>query len=409
MQEVSDKYQDLFDFAPVGYFLLDEQGRILEVNLAGAALLGLDRSTAVKQRFGQFVAPQSRARFAEFCGDVLRADGKQTCEIELQRGEQRVYALLEGIPAHDGEGNRSFRVTVTDITERKRIDDAQTFLLQCGYRDAGEDFFQSLARYLAQSLGMDYVCIDRLLGDGLTAQTVAVYNDGKFDDNVAYTLKDTPCGDVVGKTICCFPKDVCQLFPKDTALQQLKAESYVGTTLWSFDGKPIGLIAIIGRKPLAKPHLAESILKLVAIRAAGELERKQADEALCRSERRYRSFVEVTNQFAWVTDAAGQVVEDIPAFRKFTGQTYEQVKGGVVRGAAAGRPAPYARSVDSGCLQQDPLRGRILDAPARRRLQAAAVAGRADPERGRKRGGVGGHVYRHHRAQSGGADAAAIE
>ena len=68
VQEVSDKYHDLFDFAPIGYFRLDGQGQILEVNLAGAALLGLDRSTAVKQRFGQHVAiavPRSVCGVAE--------------------------------------------------------------------------------------------------------------------------------------------------------------------------------------------------------------------------------------------------------------------------------------------------------------------------------------------------------
>ncbi len=128
VQEVSDKYHDLFDFAPIGYFRMDEQGRILEVNLAGAALLGLDRSTAVKQRFAQHVAIQSRARFAEFLGDVLRADGKQTHEIELQCGEQRRYALLEGMLSQGGEVNRSFHVTATDITERKRLEEADRLL-----------------------------------------------------------------------------------------------------------------------------------------------------------------------------------------------------------------------------------------------------------------------------------------
>jgi two-component system CheB/CheR fusion protein len=54
---------------------------------------------------------------------------------------------------------------------------------------------------------------------------------------------------------------------------------------------------------------------------------KRAEEALRRSERRYRSFVEVTSQFGWVTDPAGQVVEDIPSLREFTGQTYEQARG----------------------------------------------------------------------------------
>ena len=55
-EETSEKYCDLFDFAPVGYFLWDHEGRILEVSLAGAALLGRDRSTVVQKRFGQFVA-----------------------------------------------------------------------------------------------------------------------------------------------------------------------------------------------------------------------------------------------------------------------------------------------------------------------------------------------------------------
>jgi PAS domain-containing protein len=35
------KYTDLYDFAPVGYFSIDESGAILEVNLTGAVLLGI--------------------------------------------------------------------------------------------------------------------------------------------------------------------------------------------------------------------------------------------------------------------------------------------------------------------------------------------------------------------------------
>ena len=63
-------------------------------------------------------------------------------------------------------------------------------------------------------------------------------------------------------------------------LQDLRAESYVGVTLWSHAGQPIGLIAVIGRSPLANRPLAEAILKLVAVRAAGELERLDAEKAL---------------------------------------------------------------------------------------------------------------------------------
>jgi PAS domain S-box-containing protein len=122
LQEVSDNYQDLFDFAPIGYFRLDEQGRILEVNLAGASLLGLDRSAAVKLRLGQYVAPQSRAQFAEFLRDVLHAGSKQTREIELQRDGELVYVVMEGVPLQDGGAKPSLRVMVADITDRKRVE-----------------------------------------------------------------------------------------------------------------------------------------------------------------------------------------------------------------------------------------------------------------------------------------------
>ena len=184
----------------------------------------------------------------------------------------------------ESNGESSFTAIIRDITARQRIEDAQLFLLQCGYPNSGDDFFESLAHYLARTLEMDYVCIDRLEGDGLTAQTLAIYFDGKFEDNVEYALQDTPCGEVVGKTICCYPKEVRHLFPRDTVLQEMLAESYLGTTLWNFEGKPIGLIAMIGRKPLVNTHLAESILKLVAVRAGGELERKQALEALSQAQ-----------------------------------------------------------------------------------------------------------------------------
>ena len=203
-------------------------------------------------------------------------------DIEMVKPDGTViFTNTRGRANYDEAGEMvNLHGTVQDITERKRLQDVHSFLSSSGYPGSNENFFESLAKYLAKILDSEYVCIDKLEGDGLIAQTVAIYNEGKFDTNVSYTLKQTPCGDVVGKTICCFPENVCQLFPQDEALQDLKAHSYIGTTLWSFDGKPIGLIAIIGQKPLKNTAFAENVLKLVAIRAAGELERMQTEDEL---------------------------------------------------------------------------------------------------------------------------------
>ena len=93
-EEASEKYYDLFDFAPVGHFLWDHEGRILEVNLAGAALLGLDRSVASQKRFGQFVASEYRARVCRFpqagVGDRSQAN------LRGQAPERRFFGLGAG-------------------------------------------------------------------------------------------------------------------------------------------------------------------------------------------------------------------------------------------------------------------------------------------------------------------------
>ena len=123
-QEALEKYLDLFDFAPVGYFLWDEEGKILEVNLAGAAMLGLDRITAIGKRFGLFVAVQDRARFAEFCKRATVADAKENCEIMLASSDPPIFVRIEGITAPGSPGRGALcRAAVIDVTQQKRAED----------------------------------------------------------------------------------------------------------------------------------------------------------------------------------------------------------------------------------------------------------------------------------------------
>ncbi len=209
-------------------------------------------------------------------------------QTPIMRIEQRLrmrngswkWTLTRGKVVEWAANGRALRLTgtLTDIDDRRKIEETQMFLLACDRSPSDEDFFLALARFLAELLKMDYVCIDRLEGDQLSAQTVAIYHDGHFLDNAAYTLHDTPCGAAVGQAICCFARDVRHLYPRDAVLQEMGAESYVGTTLWDSRGKAIGLIALISRRVLDNPGLAESILNLVAIRAAGELERRATEE-----------------------------------------------------------------------------------------------------------------------------------
>jgi len=277
-EEMLEKYAELYDYAPIGYLTLDSEGTIHELNLAAAAMLGKDRANLRLRNFHLFLETHSKISFRLFLEKLFMNPGSASCDLELTSASgHSIFTHADAAIT----GNTQFcRIILSDVSERRSIDETQLFLVKSGWSNSGEDFFQSLAKHLAHTLSVDYVCIDRLLDEGLEAQTVAVYFDGKFEDNVRYTLKDTPCGDVVGRRICCFPKGVRHQFPKDTVLQDMHAESYAGTTLWDTHGNPIGLIAVIGRQPMENQHLAEVILNLVSYRAAGELERRKSENEL---------------------------------------------------------------------------------------------------------------------------------
>ena len=74
-----EKYTDLYDFAPVGYFSLDSQGQIEELNMAGAVLLGVERSRLTGRRFQLFVDVKSRPTFQDFIGRIFSNSGRQEC------------------------------------------------------------------------------------------------------------------------------------------------------------------------------------------------------------------------------------------------------------------------------------------------------------------------------------------
>jgi len=269
-----ERFTDLYDFAPVGYMSLGRDGTIRQVNLSGTGMVGVERARLLGRRFGDFLDEPDRSRFMAFLEKVFTNRVKEESEVALRkRGRGPLKLHLTAELSQDGH---ECRLVMMDITELRQIENAQSFLLQCGWITSGVDFFRTLVRYLAETLDMDHVRIDRLEESGLTATTVAGFIDGKYTtDKRTYEMKDAPCVDSLGKGICSIPRDVRNLFPRDASLQETMAECYIGITLWGSRGKEIGLIAVIGRKPRVDTNLAVSVLKMVSIRAAGELERNQ--------------------------------------------------------------------------------------------------------------------------------------
>ncbi len=291
LRQSESRFRRIFDNVATGIAITDCSGRYVQCNNSYCSLLGYDVSELSAMNFPSIIHAEdvtaNMVKVRELLDGEIPSFEVENRYIHKNGGLVWVHKYVSVL---NDEHNKPTHIIalVTDMTERKQTEDALRFLGLCNVNRPSDDFFQELARYLSESLAMDYICIDRLEKDGLTARTVAVCHDGKFEDNVSYALKDTPCGEVVGQHICCYPRNVCDLFPNDDVLKDLAAECYLGTTLWDSRGEPIGLIAMIGRRPLADTKIAEAILQMVAVRAAGELERQQVMDSLQESEERLR-------------------------------------------------------------------------------------------------------------------------
>ncbi|OLN29017.1 Hpt sensor hybrid histidine kinase [Desulfovibrio sp. DV] len=128
LAETRDRYANLYDFAPAGYFTLDPRGVILEANLKGSAMLGIARSELVGKPFVVRVARSDQSAFHTSLSRTLEANCPQTLEVRLTRRDgSRFTAELTTEPwtgSNPDQPGRTLRMMVADVSVRCEADDA---------------------------------------------------------------------------------------------------------------------------------------------------------------------------------------------------------------------------------------------------------------------------------------------
>jgi PAS domain S-box-containing protein len=152
LEESRDRYLDLYEFAPVGYLTLNRHGMITRVNLTGAALLGVERKKLLNRRFSGFVTGGDSHRWYSHFLDTLQHDGHHNCELALQNVDgSRIHARIDCLHM-EADSTSSVRITLTDISERKRAEQ-QMRELSAHLQTVREEEKASFAREIHDELG----------------------------------------------------------------------------------------------------------------------------------------------------------------------------------------------------------------------------------------------------------------
>ena len=125
LASLHQEYENLFEFAPCGYVILDTKGLVTRANLTAIGLLQVERRILLSSAFVQFVSNGYQNAFLTARRKAETTGEKQRLEIPLKQGTQLpLWVELSLQPEWDKTGHLvQLRMVLFDISERKAMDE----------------------------------------------------------------------------------------------------------------------------------------------------------------------------------------------------------------------------------------------------------------------------------------------
>jgi PAS domain S-box-containing protein len=212
---------------------------------------------------------------------------------------------------------------------------------------------------------------------------------GEWIEGYELPVDGTPCQTVIdGRRLVHLPDRLLELYPQQEGLRRMGAVSYMGVPLSDLDGTVLGHLAVMDRRPM--PAMADSVavFEIFAARAAAELRRLRAEQAVREREAQLAGLVDSALDAIVRLDQGLRVAganpaalrtfglepgsaEGLPLSRLLQAEDAERVEG-VARELASGSGAERCRWIAGG------LTGRGRDGasfPAEATLSVFEVGG----------------------------------
>lgn len=281
--ELQRRYDQLAERAVDLIYTLDAEGRLIDANRAARELFGLDGESVTGRSVLDVIVPEHRELVRARIGERLHLGDTAApfvVDVRDRSGERRTLEVTSRVVRVEGESPRIEGVA-RDITARRRVEDALRALVSTTASGSGIEFFQSVARTLCETLGVDYAFVARGCDpEWSEMEMVAIWGEGRALEPVRYATAGTPCEPMrAGRTIVVEDR-LGERYRIGPAFAALGAVAYAGFQLRGVSGEPAGVLAVVCRRPFRPTRYELQLLEILAARVGAELERLRAESDL---------------------------------------------------------------------------------------------------------------------------------
>ncbi len=170
------------------------------------------------------------------------------------------------------------------------------------------------------------------------SRTIASWEDGKPGAVREYALNGTPCEAVMSHGVQIVDCELGRRYELERSSIGYGCESFVGSPIVNREGEKIGQVCVFGAKPLHDPEMASALVSLAAVRVSAELEHRQQQAALARSEAYSKAIVATAAEGIITLDARGRIESVNRAAEKMFGYKARELIG---RNINVLMPEPY--------------------------------------------------------------------